>query len=136
MTHKLDQTETMKNQRQETGRKGEEEACRYLTGKGHLVVERNWRSSHLETDIITVDPEGVHFVEVKSRKAPVMADPEVNVGYDKRRRMVAAALSYLHSDGKEWMRDNEVFFDVLTVVFDQDRIDIEYYPQAFIPLYV
>lgn len=126
----------MENERQKVGRRGEDEACRYLTGRGHTIVERNWRSSHLETDIITVDGEGLHFVEVKSRTAPVMAAPEVNVGREKRMRMVKAAGDYLHSADHTWMQEMEVFFDVLTVVFDGDRIEIEYYPQAFIPIYV
>ena len=126
----------MENERQKVGRRGEDEACRYLTGRGHTIVERNWRSSHLETDIITFDSKGLHFVEVKSRTAPVMAAPEVNVGRDKRMRMVRAAGDYLHSDDHAWMQEMEVFFDVLTVVFDGDRIEIEYYPQAFIPIYV
>ena len=45
----------MKTERQIVGRKGEEEACRYLMDRGHVIVERNWRSSHLETDIISFD---------------------------------------------------------------------------------
>jgi len=126
----------METDKQTVGRRGEEEACRYLVDHGHAIVERNWRSSHLETDIITFDKKGVHFVEVKSRTAPVMAAPEVNVGRDKKHRMVAAAQSYIHGKGREWMRSSELFFDVITVVFNGEDIEIEYYPQAFIPLYV
>jgi putative endonuclease len=126
----------MKTERQIVGRKGEEEACRYLMDRGHVIVERNWRSSHLETDIISFDRQGVHFVEVKSRTAPVMAAPEVNVDRSKQMKMVAAARSYVHGKGREWMRDSELFFDVVTVVFNGEEIEIEYYPQAFIPLYV
>ena len=121
---------------QETGRRGEEAACEYLRNAGHFIVERNWRSSHLETDIITTDDRGLHFVEVKTRNAPVAAEPESNITRTKRMRMVRAAQSYLHTKGKPWMQEMEVFFDVLTVVFDGDLIEIEYYPQAFIPIYV
>lgn len=126
----------MENEKQTVGRRGEEEACLYLMNLGHTIVERNWRSSHLETDIITIDGAGLHFVEVKSRKAPAAADPEVNVGPKKRSRMVRAAQSYLHDRGKPWMWDMEVFFDVLTVVLFEDHANIEYYPQAFVPIYV
>ena len=126
----------MGNEKQTIGRRGEEEACFFLMKRGHTIVDRNWRSSHLETDIVSFNDEGLHFVEVKSRKAPVAAAPEVNVGPRKRDRMVRAAQSYLHSGGKAWMWDMEVFFDVVTVVFFDDHCDIEYYPQAFVPLYV
>ena len=54
---------------------GEDLASRYLEQLGHTVLERNWRHSHLEIDLITLDAEGLHFVEVKSRTAPVSAAP-------------------------------------------------------------
>ena len=120
----------------ETGRRGEEAACEFLRREGHTIVERNWRSSHLETDIITSDKDGIHFVEVKTRNAPVAAESESNITRTKRLRMVRAAQSYLHGSGRPWMRDKEVFFDVVTVVLDGDSATVEYYPQAFIPTYV
>ena len=69
------------------GRRGEDIACKYLLDRGHTVVDRNWRSGHLEIDVVTVDPAGLHFVEVKSRVAPATAAPEENVGYLKQRRI-------------------------------------------------
>jgi hypothetical protein len=32
--------------------------------------------------------------------------------------------------------DREVFFDVVTVLFDGDRTEVNYFPQAWIPMYV
>ena len=126
----------MKNQRQQTGRRGEDEACRFLLECGHQILERNFRISHLETDIISLDKDGVHFVEVKTRRVPASADPEENVGPVKQRRLVGAAQEYLHSSMKMIPPDAEVFFDVITVLLDGDDSYIEYYPQAFIPVYV
>ena len=57
------------NIRRELGRVGEDIACSLLEGMGHLILERNWRSSHLEIDIISYDPAGIHFVEVKTRRS-------------------------------------------------------------------
>ena len=127
----------MENQRKTTGQRGEDEACRYLQSLGHVILERNWRCSHLEIDIITLTCGELHIVEVKTRKAPVEAMPEVNVGRDKKSRLVRAAKAYLNSpEARRLPGAPEVFFDVITVVLDGDRADIEYYPQAFIPLYV
>ena len=56
------------NKRQKLGQVGEELACRYLTEIGHTVIERNWRSGHLEIDVISISPDGIHFVEVKTRR--------------------------------------------------------------------
>jgi putative endonuclease len=126
----------MKTERQRIGRNGEDEAARYLEGLGHTIVCRNWRNSHLELDIISLCRNVLHIVEVKSRTAPAMAEPELNVNSSKRRRMVAAAGAFLGSDQRALLPDDlEVFFDVLTVVFDGPDFDIEYYPQAFIPTY-
>ena len=69
------------------GRMAEDLACGYLERNGHKVVARNWRSGHLEVDIVSTDASGIHFVEVKSRVAPVQAGPEENVGYRKQKRL-------------------------------------------------
>ena len=128
----------MKTDRAVVGRKGEEEASRYLAGLGHRILARNWRGGHLELDIVTLAGTELHFVEVKSRVAPVMAEPQRNVGREKQRRLVAAAQAFLHAeDRKDLPADLEVFFDVMSVVFYGAGADfeIEYYPKAFIPLY-
>ena len=119
-----------------TGRRGEDEACLYLVRAGHTIIERNWRGGHTEIDIISLAGDGIHFVEVKSRKAPVMAAPERNVDRKKMHHLQAAALRWLHSPKRAPMQEMEIFFDVISVVFDNDSIDIQYYPQAFVPIYV
>ena len=119
------------------GRRGEDIACMYLTGHGHTVVDRNWRSGNLEIDIVTVDPAGLHFVEVKSRVAPAPAAPEENVGYLKQRRIVTAAKRYLHSEEKmSHFGQMEVFFDVFSVIFEGEKVEVNYFPQAYIPVNV
>ncbi len=120
----------------ETGKKGEDAACRWLAAKGHQILERNWRGGHCELDIISRDGDGLHFVEVKSRKAPTTADPEANVTPAKQRHLVQAAKKYLNS-GRDFAGETEVFFDVITVILKEDDTTyINYYPQAFIPIYV
>ena len=111
---------------------GEEKACDFLRAKGHRIVSRNWRGSHLEVDIISEDAAGLHFVEVKTRLAPAGAAPEEKVDGRKRQRIGAAALKFLNQSGS----DREVFFDVVTVLFDGDRTEVSYFPQAWIPMYV
>ena len=128
----------MRTDRATVGRKGEEEASSYLARLGHRILARNWRNGHLELDIISLLGNELHIVEVKSRVAPVMAEPEQNVRRDKQRRMVAAANAFLHSaDRKALPADLEIIFDVMSVVFFGNGADfeIEYYPNAFIPLY-
>lgn len=42
-------------------------AVRYLYLHGYTVKERNWRSGHMEIDIIAANLKTVAFVEVKTR---------------------------------------------------------------------
>lgn len=129
----------MTDRKQKTGREGEERACSYLEDLGHTIVARNWRSGHLEIDIISMAPGELHFVEVKSKTAPVIADPVLNVGPAKREHMVSGAKAFLNSQGRKALPgDLEICFDALTVIFHKDTPDfeIEYYPKAFFPIYV
>ena len=125
----------MKTERQEIGKKGEDEACRFLQQQGHTIIERNWRGSRTELDIVSLAPDGLHFVEVKSRKAPVMVAPEANVTAAKMKHIVNAASCYLHGAGRGRFVGTEIFFDVVTVVFEGDHAIINYYPAAFRPMY-
>ena len=121
----------------ELGRRGEDVACGFLAGKGHTIVKRNYRSGHLEIDIISLDKNGVHFVEVKSRVAPVMVSPEENVTVGKQRKVADAALRYLHTaKDNRISADMEVNFDVVAVTFDGGKEIVEWFPNAFYPMYL
>lgn len=121
----------------ELGRRGEDVACEFLTGKGHTIVQRNFRAGHLEIDIISLDRNGVHFVEVKSRVAPVAVSPEENVTVSKQRKVADAALRYLNmAKDKRISGDLEVNFDVVAVTFDGGKEIVEWFPNAFYPMYL
>lgn len=118
------------------GKRGEEIACNYLMENGHTVIDRNWRSGHLEIDIVSLDKDGMHFVEVKSRTAPYQAEPEENVDYAKQKKITSAAQKYLLTKAlKAGIGDVEVFFDIVTVVFDGGKAEVKYFPQAYVPMY-
>ena len=124
----------MKTEKQNVGRRGEDLACRYLEGLGHSIIARNWRHSHLEIDIVTVDAGILHFVEVKSRTAPCLTTPQTNVNYWKMSRLERAAKAFLHSDiCRRLAPGSDVSFDVLTVIFDYESYSINFIPHAFVP---
>ena len=127
----------MENAREKTGKRGEQVACRYLESLGHTIVERNWRHSHKEVDIISLSEGRVlHIVEVKSKTEPVVAKPEFSVNAEKMRNLAAAARGYLRSAGRRYLpTDLEVVFDVVSVVFSDRGARVEYFPQAYIPTY-
>ena len=113
------------------GQLGEDKACAFLQARGHRIVARNWRGSHLEVDIISEASDGLHFVEVKTR-LDADAAPEEKVDALKQRRISAAALKYLNETGS----DREVFFDVVSVTISGDESTVNYFPQAWIPMYL
>lgn len=122
--------------RQKLGRRGEDIACSYLEGIGHTILERNWRTGHLEIDIISTDADGMHFVEVKTRQKNIQAPPQDNVGTLKQQRIVKAALAYLNTTKGRPHRNMECFFDVAAVTFDNEGTHVDWIPQAYIPLYI
>lgn len=108
-------------------------ACDFLESRGQQILDRNWRAGHLEIDIVSEGPDGIHFVEVKTRKAPVTSTLNDQVTPMKQKRISAAALRYLgtkHRDGQE------VFFDIVSVVVEPEETLVRYFPQAWIPMFV
>ena len=128
--------EDRRNHRQDLGRRGENIACEYLKGIGHTILERNWRNGRLEIDIISVNAEGIHFVEVKAREQSVQAPPQDNVNKAKQKRIVSAALGFLNTAQGLPRKDLECFFDVVAITFEDGKANVEWIPQAFIPLYI
>ena len=124
------------NHRKELGKTGEDLACRYLESKGHRILERNYRSGHLEIDIISLDADGIHFVEVKARQESIQAPPQMSVDRQKQRNIVQAAQRFLRSGKGMPYGNHEVMFDVVAVTFEDDGHRIEWFPQAYIPLYM
>lgn len=115
-----------------TGRKGEQIACDFLEVRGHRLLDRNWHGGHLEVDIVSEAPDGIHFVEVKTRTAPVLAPLEMQVTPLKQRRITKAAARYI---SKQHLDGRELFFDIISVVLTGNEAQVTYYPQAWIPLY-
>jgi putative endonuclease len=79
---------------------GERMAVRYLRLHGYTIKERNWRSGHMEIDIIAANLSTVAFVEVKARTytkdtLDVAPPPGNAVGSEKQRLTRKAAKDYL-----------------------------------------
>lgn len=115
------------------GQAGEQMACDFLETQGHQILDRNWRTGHLELDIVSEAADGVHFVEVKARTAPVTTTVLDQVNSVKQKRISAAAGQYLN---KKHMEGKEVFFDIVSVLFDGEQTVVRYFPQAWIPMFV
>lgn len=115
----------------EKGREGEDIALKFLLGKGLRVLERNWRCGHLELDIIMEDDNMLHVVEVRSRVYPAMIEPVETVDAAKQKKVIAAANGFVKRNHIK----KEVVFDVVSVVFMPQGHTVEYFPNAFAPVW-
>ncbi len=117
------------------GRRGEDEVCQYLMEHGHTILDRNWRCGHLEIDIVSLAPDGIHFVEVKSRMAPVQGEPQDAVNSSKQRHIASAAGRYMSMKKCTLGDDLEVWLDVAAVTYDGGSSELRYFPAAYVPMY-
>lgn len=114
------------------GKSAEDLACQFLSEKGLVILDRNWRCGHLEIDIIAQgieDPPIIHFVEVKGRNFPTPIEPQFQVNSFKQRHIISAANGYI----KKNKISSEVAFDIVSICFKITSYEIIYIPNAFSP---
>jgi putative endonuclease len=82
----------------ELGRRGEELACEFLVKAGMRLVERNWRCTQGEIDLVVRDGPELVFVEVKTRSSTQYGHPLEAITMAKlaRLRRLAAAWCAAH----------------------------------------
>jgi len=117
--------------RKELAKRGEELAVKILADKGYKIIERNYRFSHGEIDIIAIDPkdECTVFVEVKARQNLEFGEPEYAITKNKQKQVRKIAELYLYE--KE-IREINCRFDVIAILFeDLNNPIVNHYENAF-----
>ena len=118
------------NELQKFGFKGEEIATFYLVNKGYIIRHRNWRTHHIELDIIAENNDFIVVVEVKTRKNDVFCHPSDAVNYTKIKHIVNATQSYIFK--YNIMKD--VRFDIISIIsLPNGDYEIEHQEDAFFP---
>lgn len=117
--------------RQQTiGKLGEDTAATYLLNLGYAILERNWRFSKAEIDIIAKDQNILIFVEVKAKSYTYFGDPEDSISIYKENLIFDAATQYMQTIGHDW----EIRFDIISIIFDKDKKPtITHFKDAFFP---
>lgn len=112
------------------GRLGESIAQQYLKEQGWMILEKNWRFSRAEVDLIAKDGQVLVFVEVKTRSSDYFGQPEEFVQEDKEHLIAGAAFAYMEKIDHDW----EIRFDVIGIVFWNDqRYELKHIQDAFFP---
>ena len=118
------------------GKIGEDAAVKFLRKNGYKLVERNFRASHNEIDIIVKNKESIVFVEVKTRSTDdtLYSDfgtPASAIDRSKIKRTVDAARYYL---GTTKFSKLQPRFDVIEVYLSKSEhkiISINHIYNAF-----
>ncbi len=97
----------------ERGRHGEDLAVQALEAHGYVVIDRNWRCTAGEIDLVARDGQTWVFVEVKSRQGEDFGAPEEAVTAAKQGRLLQASLAYLAEHG---LGDVQWRIDVVALV--------------------
>lgn len=111
------------------GRRGEEIAARYLETQGLVVLDRNWRCSQGEIDLVALDGSELVFVEVKTRSSVAFGHPLEAITTTKlaRLRRLASAWCAAHPGNHDLIR-----IDAVGVIAPLGgTVDIEHLERVF-----
>lgn len=109
------------------GKMGEQMAAKYLTDKGYVILEHNYRRGHLEIDLIALDGDELVIVEVKSRAYDTILHPEEAVDHKKRLNLIRLANEYVKTHG----RKENVRFDIVSIVSNANGTEIRHLKNAY-----
>ena len=109
---------------------GEKQAVAYLKENGFTILETNWRFKKLEIDIIAQIADKMVFVEVKTRGSNEYGEPETAVSLKKQRFIIKAANHYI----TEKDIDLEARFDIVGIMYIDNKIIVKHIPDAFYPI--
>ncbi len=103
--------------RQQVGRRGEDLACAELVRQGMQVVDRNWRCSLGEIDIVAAEPSDrgitLVFCEVKCRTGTGFGHPLEAITFTKMRTLRQLAAHWLR---QHRMKARDIRLDAIGVV--------------------
>jgi len=114
-----------KNYRYQKGKAGEKISESYLLKEGHKIIQKNFRKSSGEIDIITEKGETIFFIEVKFWNSRLMS-PLETFGKIKIKKMQRTAERFLseHVSFQSYL----VSFSLISI---GENEEIEFYSNLF-----
>lgn len=107
---------------------GENLAASHLEKNGYTILERNYRFSRGEIDIIAEKDNMLIFIEVKTKKHGDFGDPIYWITRSKQRQIGRVASGYLYERN---ISDRDCRFDVITVTWEHGLWKIRHIENAF-----
>lgn len=115
--------------RRALGNLGENRAVDYLEKKNYKIVERNYRYTRGEIDIIALYQDFIVFIEVKLRRNLKYGPPHFAVDIRKQEKIRKAALYYLAN--RKYLSDKKIRFDVIFIKLRGEKPKLEHIENAF-----
>lgn len=111
-----------------SGKAGEVVAVKFLKKSGYKILEKNYRKTYGEIDIIAQCRENIAFVEVKTRKSDAYGTPAEFVTKEKQQKIIKCAYTYIQENDL----DAEFTFDVIEVYMENNKVkNINHIKNAF-----
>ncbi len=111
------------------GKKGEELAKGYLFENEYIIRDINWRFKKNELDIIAEKNNLLVVVEVKTRTNTYFENPKEAVTKSKQKYIVKATEAYIMEKDIKF----ETRFDIISVLIENNKVNIEHIMDAFQP---
>lgn len=118
-----------KNDRAQTGKQAEADACDYLQRQGLTLVERNYLCKRGEIDLIMQDKKATVFVEVRYRRSSRFGSSAESVDWRKQKKLLATAQHYLQQHPKA--AQGACRFDVVALTTENKQQQINWIVDAF-----
>jgi putative endonuclease len=106
---------------------GEAMAVEYLTDRGYVILETNYRNKIGEVDIIAYDKNILTFIEVKTRLGINYGYAFESVDSRKQKKIANASLMFLQ---KNKLSDVQVRYDVIEI-YPMEEERINHFENAF-----
>jgi putative endonuclease len=99
------------------GSRYEDNAAKFLTEQGYIILEKNYRCHIGEIDLIGKSEGYLCFIEVKYRSSGEYGFPSEAVDIRKRKKIVRTALNYMNY--RKFLPDTPCRFDVVVILNDR-----------------
>jgi putative endonuclease len=106
-------------------------AVQHLQTAGHLILERNWRCTSGEIDIISQYEDTLIFTEVRTRRPTgTFGTAAESIQARKQRKVRDIATVYVH---RHYSRMPRIRFDAVAVQLNEDGTlhSLQHYVNAF-----
>ncbi len=113
----------------EKGNQAENIAVQFLEDKGYKILQRNWYFHHYELDVIAQKDDILAVIEIKSLVRTTFQEPYQAVNSNKQKMILVAANAYI----RQHHIDNEVRFDIISILLEKKKPIIEHIENAFYP---